>query len=179
MGKQTVPQYVSYCIYSFHFARTFGSHLYFYETSRGKKMKIIVDLYNLCDENLQAFLKAWEAACDYTGSSTFYIPEGKFLLGPITFSGPCYKNQSPDVQIRGTLLAVPDLSAYPADDWIVFDNLQGFNLIGDPDEPTLDGQGGLDAWKQESCVQSANCNRLITVSLSSVIVFKGTELNNW
>nr|QDK56791.1 polygalacturonase [Mangifera indica] len=124
-------------------------------------------------DSTSAFLKAWEAACDYTGSSTFFIPEGKFLLGPITFSGPCYKNQSPDVQIRGTLLAVPDLSAYPADDWIVFDNLQGFNLIGDPDEPTLDGQGGLDAWKQESCVQSANCNRLIT-SLKLYRVSNGT-----
>ncbi|KAJ0092690.1 hypothetical protein Patl1_24992 [Pistacia atlantica] len=113
-------------------------------------------------DSTSAFLKAWEAACDHAGSSTFYIPEGKFLVGPITFSGPCRNNQPPDAQIRGTLLAVPDLSAYPADDWIVFNNLHGFNLIGEHDEATLDGQGGLDAWKQESCVQSANCDRLIT-----------------
>ncbi|XP_044486329.1 exopolygalacturonase-like [Mangifera indica] len=113
-------------------------------------------------DSTSAFLTAWEAACDHGGSSTFYIPEGKFLLGPITFSGPCHKSQPPNVRIRGTLLAVPHLSAYPADDWIVFNNLHGFNLIGDNDEAILDGQGGLDAWKQESCVQSANCDRLIT-----------------
>ncbi|MBA0813328.1 hypothetical protein Gohar_027189 [Gossypium harknessii] len=110
-----------------------------------------------------AFSAAWHAACDYPGNSTFYIPEGTFLVGPISFRGPCYNDRSPNVEIRGTLFALSSLSSFKSSYWISFKNLQGLTLIGGPEYGKLDGQGAVEAWKEPSCEKSARCKKLITV----------------
>ncbi|KAB2009813.1 hypothetical protein ES319_D10G193100v1 [Gossypium barbadense] len=109
-----------------------------------------------------AFSAAWHAACDYPGNSTFYIPEGTFLVGPISFRGPCYNDRSPNVEIRGTLFALSSLSSFKSSYWISFKNLQGLTLIGGPEYGKLDGQGAVEAWKEPSCEKSARCKKLIT-----------------
>ncbi|OMO98562.1 Glycoside hydrolase, family 28 [Corchorus olitorius] len=117
---------------------------------------------NGATESSKAFTAAWNAACSHPGKSTFYIPKGRFLVGPITFSGPCYNNQSPNIEIKGTLLAPISLSAFQSSNWIAFRNLHGFTLTGGTETAKLDGQGAAEAWKQESCQKSAECKKLIT-----------------
>ena len=122
---------------------------------------------------IKAFSAAWNASCDHPGSSTFYIPEGTFLVGPISFPGPCYNNRSPNIEIRGILLAPISLSAFQSSNWIAFRNLQGFTLTGEIKTAKLDGQGAAEAWKQSSCEKSERCKKLITVSsITSLLKFK-------
>ncbi|KAL5849396.1 hypothetical protein ACOSQ4_007409 [Xanthoceras sorbifolium] len=123
-----------------------------------------------------AFLSAWDAACAHAENATFYIPEGTFLLGPVTFSGPCSNKQSPSVKIRGTLMAQPDLDAFPNSDWIEFKQLNGTSVTGGNEETTLDGQGGVEAWKQPSCRKSEKCTELI-ISLRFSNVSNGNVSN--
>ncbi|KAF8038276.1 hypothetical protein BT93_B0967 [Corymbia citriodora subsp. variegata] len=70
------------------------------------------------------------------------IPPGKFLVGPLVFTGPCVNKEPIVVQIRGTLLsASPDeLEDTPmeVDNWIQFYDINGLNVIGGG---TLDGRG--------------------------------------
>ncbi|KAJ4844966.1 hypothetical protein Tsubulata_011697 [Turnera subulata] len=113
-------------------------------------------------ENSKAFLAAWDAACDHTGNSIFYIPEGVFLVGPVSFSGPCLNNQSPDIKIFGTLMAPGSLDAFPESNWIEFKNLANFRLTGGNGKPNLDGQGAVGAWKQSSCTKASRCRKLVT-----------------
>lgn len=54
-------------------------------------------------EATQAFLKAWQSACNSAIASTIYIPKGRFLLIETVFRGPC-KNRI-TVKIDGTLVA--------------------------------------------------------------------------
>ncbi|XP_058076952.1 exopolygalacturonase-like [Magnolia sinica] len=104
-------------------------------------------------ENSKAFLAAWQAACSYSGKSTFVVPEGDFLLGPIAFMGPC-GNGSPAVVIAGTLKAVPDRQAFPEDYWILFRGMTGLDVSGGG---TLDGQGA-ETWKGTDCPKNRKCN---------------------
>ncbi|KAK9287789.1 hypothetical protein L1049_016229 [Liquidambar formosana] len=114
-------------------------------------------------ENSLAFLAAWDDACDYDGDSTLFIPSGTFLVGPISFSGPC-NNQSPNIEISGTLLAPLSLKAFPTSTWIKFQRLQGFRLTGGTGTATLDAQGE-EAWKHKSCHKKKKCNNLPRPSL--------------
>ncbi|KAI3421541.1 uncharacterized protein J3R85_012154 [Psidium guajava] len=70
------------------------------------------------------------------------IPAGRFLVGPLVFTGPCKNREPIVVQIRGTLLsASPDqLDDFPmdVDNWIQFYDIHGLIVIGGG---TLDGQG--------------------------------------
>ncbi|XVE65581.1 hypothetical protein DITRI_Ditri08aG0011400 [Diplodiscus trichospermus] len=113
-------------------------------------------------ESSSAFSAAWTAACDHPGNSTFYIPGGRFLVGPISFPGPCYNNRSPNVELKGTLLAPASLSSFQFSNWISFKNLQGLTVTGGAEAAKLDGQGAAEAWKQSSCEKSERCKKLIT-----------------
>ncbi|GLU08465.1 hypothetical protein SLE2022_253770 [Rubroshorea leprosula] len=140
-------------------------------------------------ESSSAFLAAWKAACNYAGNATFLIPEGIFLLGPISFDGPCLNNLSPNIEIRGTLLAPGSLDAFPSSAWIAFRNLYGFNLTGSgTGKAKIDGKGEVEAWKRSSCEKSMNCNRLVaslyffevshaTISNITLANSKGFHLN--
>ncbi|EEF45582.1 Exopolygalacturonase precursor, putative [Ricinus communis] len=127
-------------------------------------------------ENSKAFLATWEAACRNAGNSTFYIPEGTYIVGPISFSGPCYKNQSPEVKIEGTLVAPSSLNSFLNSEWIEYKNLNGLVLTGRTRVTNFDGQGAVEAWKQISCWSSRECKVLIT-SLKFSNVSYGTLTN--
>ncbi|XP_050217330.1 exopolygalacturonase clone GBGA483-like [Mercurialis annua] len=113
-------------------------------------------------ENSKAFLATWEAACGNAENSTFYIPKGTFLLGPILFLGPCYNDQSPKFKIEGTLLAPSAVKAFPDSDWVEFKNLNGLVITGGTGVTNFDGQGGVEAWRQPSCENSKACKLLVT-----------------
>lgn len=98
----------------------------------------------------QAFLAAWEEACAHPGKSTLYIPDGTFFVGPVSFIGPCHNNQSPNVEIRGTLKAPSSLDAFTTPNWIVFRNLKGIKLTGGTRMAELDAQGA-EAWTCTTC----------------------------
>ncbi|KAI6684118.1 hypothetical protein NL676_030031 [Syzygium grande] len=70
------------------------------------------------------------------------IPQGRFLVGPLVFTGPCRNREPIVVQIKGTLLsASPDqLDDFPmdVDNWVQFYDINGLIVIGGG---TLDGQG--------------------------------------
>ncbi|KAK8671162.1 hypothetical protein V6N13_037767 [Hibiscus sabdariffa] len=114
-------------------------------------------------ESRLAFLAAWEAACGHPGNSTFYVPEGTFMVGPITFHGPCYNDLSPKVEIKGTLLAPTQLTAFKSLHWIAFKNLKGLTVTGGTETGKIDGQGEAEAWKQSSCKKAARSIRNITL----------------
>ncbi|XP_058096172.1 exopolygalacturonase-like [Magnolia sinica] len=105
------------------------------------------------DQAKPAFLAAWKSACSYDGKSHFLVPNGVFLLGPVTFSGSCYKKASPNVQIKGIVKALPNLVAFTDENWIKFTNLHRFTVSGGG---ILDGQGA-DAWKQTTCPEEKKC----------------------
>ena len=93
-------------------------------------------------DNSAAFLNAWNAACKIGGSATFLIPRGAFFLGPVSFRGPCTGNQSPRVEIRGTVSAPEDLRRIRAVGWIEFRSLVGLVVGGGG---ILDGKGA-ESW---------------------------------
>ncbi|CAN4091266.1 unnamed protein product [Withania somnifera] len=80
-------------------------------------------------DSTQPFLKAWEAACSSVEQATIYVPRGRYLLGAVTFRGPC-KNRI-TVRIDGTLVAPSDYwvignSGY----WLLFKRVKGISVIG-------------------------------------------------
>lgn len=100
------------------------------------------------------------------------------MLGPVSITGPCHNNQPPKIVIKGTLMAPPNLSAFPDTNWIVFQDLHGINISGGNGEvPNIDAQGEVEAWKRNSCSTSEKCNKLITVS--STFLHYITEFRNF
>ncbi|XP_010547006.2 PREDICTED: exopolygalacturonase-like [Tarenaya hassleriana] len=118
-------------------------------------------------ESSSAFLEAWDEACNHDDNeTTFYVPEGRFLLGPITFNGPCRAKSAIKIELVGDLVALAGLEEFPTSEWIDFRQLNGIIIYG---QTTIDGQGEGEAWKQKSCKKSAQCDRLITsLKLSDV-----------
>lgn len=87
-------------------------------------------------EATQAFLKAWQSACNSAIASTIYIPKGRFLLIETVFGGPC-KNRI-TVKIDGTLVAPTDYRALGNSGyWILFIKLDRVAVYGG----TLDANG--------------------------------------
>ncbi|KAK6912602.1 Glycoside hydrolase, family 28, partial [Dillenia turbinata] len=58
--------------------------------------------YSLTIFNLQAFLKAWDAACGANGDVQIVIPTGTFFLQSLSFQGPC-KASSLEIQTYGAV----------------------------------------------------------------------------
>lgn len=109
---------------------------------------------------LQAFMRAWVAACHWKGSATLLIPAGTFLIGQVAFQGPCSNPTPMIVEIRGTLKAQTDISEFPSPEWVSFESINGLVVTGGG---TLDGQGGED-WQYNDCHHNSNCQLLPTVS---------------
>ncbi|XP_028788933.1 polygalacturonase-like, partial [Neltuma alba] len=107
-------------------------------------------------ESSSAFLAAWRDACSAAGNSVLLIPEGTFLVGPVSFSGPCHNNQSPKIEIAGTLKAPRSSPAFLSSYWIVFRDLIGLNLTGINSMAMLDGQGA-ESWSNNACHKHKNC----------------------
>ncbi|KAL2244292.1 UNVERIFIED_CONTAM: Exopolygalacturonase [Sesamum indicum] len=101
-------------------------------------------------ESTQAFMKAWNAACNTNGKATVLVPADVYILGETIFQGPC-KSQIPiTVQVEGTLQAVSDASVYSGAGWISFSHIDGLVLTGGG---TIDGQGN-SLWKYNDCNES-------------------------
>lgn len=112
--------------------------------------------------NVNAFLNAWNAACNLGSSATFLIPRGVFFVGPISFKGPCNNDQSPRVEIRGLVKAPEDPYAVKSIGWIEFRSLTGLVVTGGG---MLDGQGS-ESWKLATAPGSNfRKNRPITLRL--------------
>ncbi|KAL3848687.1 hypothetical protein ACJIZ3_010569 [Penstemon smallii] len=105
-------------------------------------------------DNTRAFLATWKDACAYPGRSRFWIPRATFLLGSISFEGPC--NGSMTFLIKGTLKAPTDPSKFFTDSWIGFRYLENLVVKGGG---FLDGQGS-SAWKYNDCQKNSQCKSL-------------------
>ncbi|KAH9327024.1 hypothetical protein KI387_007202, partial [Taxus chinensis] len=88
-----------------------------------------------------AFQAAWQETCNKE-SATLLIPaDYRFLVGPITFSGPCQSNIV--FKVDGSIIAPVTPSAWPSKllQWVNFSKLDGISIVGNG---TIDGQGA--AW---------------------------------
>ncbi|XP_068323778.1 polygalacturonase [Pyrus communis] len=96
-------------------------------------------------DDTQAFVKAWKAACSSSGAIVLVVPQKKYLVRPIEFSGPCKSQLT--VQIYGTIEASEDRSIYKdIDHWLIFDNVQNLLVVG---PGTINGSGNI--WWKNSC----------------------------
>lgn len=117
------------------------------------------------EENSKAFMDAWKATCAHQGPAVFLVPEGTFLLGQVTFQGPCFNNHQTRVMIKGTLKALPDPSSFTSLGWIEFVNLHDLVIKGGG---TLDGQGA-QSWSSNNCKLQKKCSPApITMRLTTV-----------
>ncbi|KAH9779656.1 Pectin lyase-like superfamily protein [Citrus sinensis] len=106
-------------------------------------------------DNTKAFFRAWNDACKWDGNSGVLIPRGTFLLGTITFTGPCKKSTA--FQIKGVIRAPSNLKRMTnPDQWIGFRYVDRLLVNG---RGTVDGQGD-SAWSFNSCAEDPNCPSL-------------------
>ncbi|KAI9126868.1 hypothetical protein K1719_002464 [Acacia pycnantha] len=139
------------------------------------------DSYNVIDsgakpdgetDSTQAFLNAWQKACDSAQPAGIYVPDGRFLLRKTVFGGAAEcNNKAITITINGTLVAPSD---YNDSNWIEFYNVDGVSIHGG----LLDGQGtSLWACKNSSgnCLTGATSLKLIQ---SKNIVVSGLTSQN-
>ncbi|ERM95160.1 hypothetical protein AMTR_s00009p00262400 [Amborella trichopoda] len=89
-------------------------------------------------DDSHAFVKAWNSACNSEDSTTFQVPAGKYLLYPTTFGGPC-KSSKITINLKGELIASPDINKVKDGAWIRFEKVEGLEINGG----VLDGKGAL------------------------------------
>ncbi|KAL5698709.1 galacturonan 1,4-alpha-galacturonidase [Ranunculus cassubicifolius] len=109
-------------------------------------------------DDTKAFKLAWKAVCGSSGATTLLIPKGTYLIGPISFFGPCENVDSLTFYLQGLLKAKKDLRRYKSSAWIQFGWVQGLSLTGGG---ILDGQGA-SAWPFNNCSTNKNCTLLPT-----------------
>ncbi|MFS8003382.1 putative endo-polygalacturonase [Helianthus anomalus] len=122
-------------------------------------------------DDTKAFEGAWAAACKVTGSKIIVPSPYKFLLGPITFSGP-YCQHNIIFQIDGTIIAPSSFKPYGSGlfQWILFTKLVGLTIQGGG---TVDGSGSI--WWKDS-----RLNDPLDDELKLIIPINGTtkQTNN-
>ncbi|KAI9080035.1 hypothetical protein K1719_037968 [Acacia pycnantha] len=89
-------------------------------------------------ESTEAFMHAWQAACKSKEQARLVVPKGQFLVSSMFFAGPCLTPGPITIEVEGTILASTDPSDYVNADWLIFQDLSGFKLIGGG---TFDAQG--------------------------------------
>lgn len=86
----------------------------------------------------KAFLNAWAAACAATKPATMYVPQGRYSLRGVVFTGNLCKNTAITIRIDGTLVAPSDYNVIGnSGNWLKFYRVNGVSIRGG----TLDGQG--------------------------------------
>ncbi|KAL6553838.1 hypothetical protein OROMI_019511 [Orobanche minor] len=105
-------------------------------------------------DNSMAFLRAWRDACAYRGKSGVWIPHGIYMVGSVTFSGPC--NGPVAFVIKGILRAPTDPGRFFTDTWIGFRYVNRLTVTGGG---YLDGQGRA-AWPYNDCRNNPGCRPL-------------------
>ncbi|KAK9087837.1 hypothetical protein Syun_030231 [Stephania yunnanensis] len=118
--------------------------------------------------------RAWESACASPSSTTIYVPQGRYLLNEVLFTGECKGRVT--FKIDGTLVAPSDYHILgTSGKWITFNKVQGVSISGG----ILDGQGaGLWACKAagKNCPFGA---RSLEFTYSSEITITGlTSMNS-
>ncbi|RDX88500.1 Polygalacturonase, partial [Mucuna pruriens] len=106
----------------------------------------------------KAFMAAWRATCQSKVQARLLIPEGRFVVSTMFFSGPCLSPRPVTIKVVGTILASTQISDYVNGEWLMFQDLNGIKLIGGG---TFNGRG-RDSWKQaENCeiMTTDNCVR--------------------
>lgn len=127
--------------------------------------------------NVQAFMKAWVAACKSGGGSARLVfPKGIYVTGPVVFAGPCAASKI-TVEVQGTIKATTDISEYTEPDWISFESISGLTLTGG----IFDGRGET-VWKYNDCDQNSDCQLLPSslkfTKLTNTVVYGITSLNS-
>ncbi|KAK9087838.1 hypothetical protein Syun_030232 [Stephania yunnanensis] len=125
-------------------------------------------------DSTRAFLRAWESGCASPSSTTIYVPQGRYLLDEVLFTGECKGRVT--FKIDGTLVAPSDYHILgTSGKWITFNKVQGVSISGG----ILDGQGaGLWACKAagKNCPFGA---RSLEFTYSSEITITGlTSMNS-
>ncbi|KAF5482575.1 hypothetical protein F2P56_003133 [Juglans regia] len=125
-------------------------------------------------DDSQAISTAWKAACVSTDPSTVLIPNGKYMVGSLTFQGPCKAPVS--LQVQGNLLSPIDLNIFNSPNgWISFQNIDRLMVSG---AGTFDGQGSL-AWSQNNCSKTGTCNSMpINLAFTSITNSKIQDISS-
>ncbi|KAL4038557.1 hypothetical protein IC575_002179 [Cucumis melo] len=129
-------------------------------------------------DDAQAFVTTWIEACRNTvGPAKILIPEGTYLVGPVTLAGPC-KSFPITLENQGTVKATTDISQYSSPEWFSIEDITGFILTG---SGVFDGQG-VAAWPYNDCKNNNIC-QLLPISikfsrLNDTIVDRLTSLNS-
>ncbi|XP_042466890.1 polygalacturonase At1g48100-like [Zingiber officinale] len=92
-------------------------------------------------EDTEAFLDAWGAACHHEAPSAMLVPSNReFLVGPISFSGPCEPNIV--FQLDGTIIAPTSAKAWGTGrlQWLEFRVLEQVKIQG---RGTIEGRGSV------------------------------------
>lgn len=110
---------------------------------------------------LQVFQKVFNKACQSEGYNSVLIPDGKYMLGPVQFSGPCKGPMA--FVIKGALISHTDVGSYGSRlyHWITFNSIDRLVVGGGG---SLDGRGP-SAWAHNTCSKSKNCVPLPSVSV--------------
>lgn len=103
-------------------------------------------------------MKAWNAACNYRGTSKLLIPGGTYMAGQVAFQGPCNSPNPVTVEVQGIIKAQTDISEYSSQEWFSFESINGLVVTGGG---TFDGQGAA-VWKYNDCHQHSDCQLLPT-----------------
>ncbi|XP_076959691.1 putative polygalacturonase At3g15720 [Bidens hawaiensis] len=108
-------------------------------------------------DDTKAFAEAWDRLCnDKSRNLTLVIPRKSFLVGPITFPGPC-KYHVVHVQLLGNIVAPKTLNGWKdcakSRFWLYFTSVQGLTITG-PGQ--INGRGSM-WWGDE--VASRKCQR--------------------
>ncbi|XP_060670433.1 polygalacturonase-like [Ziziphus jujuba] len=101
-------------------------------------------------DDSKAFKSAWNKACSSEDPVVLLVPNNKYLLKPMRFSGPCKSDQLNNhriLRIKGTIVASDDRSDYKdRRHWLVFEEIDHLRVEG---SGTFDGNGKI--WWQKSC----------------------------
>ncbi|KAK4804037.1 hypothetical protein SAY86_003854 [Trapa natans] len=122
-----------------------------------------------------AFSRAWTAACSSLVPATLYVPKGIFMVGAITFRGPCRSRIM--FQLTGTLIASSNYwSLGNSEDWILFHYVNRISIYGGG---TVNAQG-TTYWScrmaGKSCPDPA---KSISIQRSSNVFLSGlTSVNS-
>ncbi|PWA68275.1 Glycoside hydrolase, family 28 [Artemisia annua] len=118
----------------------------------------------ITDDSL-AVNKAWSRACGSTAGRLKFGP-GNFVVGPITFSGPC-KAKTVVVNVIGDVTAFAKKNWHNnTDTWMKFQNIDNLVITG---SGHFKGQGATGWW--DSCKQALGfhaCNGLQLLGVTSI-----------
>ncbi|CAI9268904.1 unnamed protein product [Lactuca saligna] len=122
-------------------------------------------------DSTKTFMAAWSGACGSSKPATIYVPNGRYLVGGLRFSGPC-KNKAITIRIDGTLVAP---SNYVAEYWLRFNVVEGVTILGG----ILDAQGaGLWACKASRRNCPSGATSLAIFNSKNVVVSGLSSLNS-